>query len=56
MQGEVINRSNPPPPPSQLPDSIKSLLVRIEKATLNEDVNDALSKFRRVANYIAAGT
>lgn len=54
MPGEVIDRPNPPPAPSQLPDYVEKLLVQVDKPTLPEDANQALQKFRRAANYIAA--
>lgn len=54
MPGEVIDRPNPPPAPSNVPDFVSDLLVKIDKPTLPEDVNQALQKYRRAANYIAA--
>lgn len=55
MPGEVIDRPNPAPLPSQLPGSVEELLAAPEKSSLNEDDRKALEKFRRAANYIAAG-
>jgi len=55
MPGEVIDRPNPAPLPSQVPDEVMSLAVKLEKTTLKEDVNEALQQFRRAALYIAAG-
>ena len=40
MPGEVIDRPNPQPAPSQLDESIEKLLVKLEKTTLSSDVND----------------
>jgi len=54
MPGEVIDRPNPQPLPSHIPDDILSLAVEIEKTTLPEDVNKAFIEFRRAACYIAA--
>lgn len=55
MPGEVIDRPNPQPMPSQIPDSVLDLAVKLEKTTLPEDVNTSLRAFRRAACYIAAG-
>lgn len=54
MPGEVIDRPNPQPSPSNLPDNVLSLAVKVEKKTLPEDVNSSLKEFRRAACYIAA--
>lgn len=54
MPGEVIDRPNPPPLPSNVPDEAKSFLVQLDKPTLSDADNHALQKFRRAANYIAA--
>lgn len=56
MPGEVIDEPNPKPLPSQLPDDVLSLAVRIEKTKLDEETYSSLLHFRRAANYIAAGT
>ena len=53
MPGEVIDRPNPQALPSNVPDSVNELLVKLEKPTLSEDTNHALQKFRRAANFIA---
>lgn len=56
MPGEVIDRPNPPPDPSQLPDSLLSLAVQLETINvLDEKQLAAVQKFRRCADYIAAG-
>lgn len=55
MPGEIIDRPNPPPVPSNLPDSIEQLQVKLQKTTLEQPACDALYKFRRAAAYIAAG-
>ena len=55
MPGEVIDRPNPQPLPSHIPDDVADkLLVKLDKPKLDEATNDALKKFRRAANYIAA--
>jgi xylulose-5-phosphate/fructose-6-phosphate phosphoketolase len=54
MPGEVIDRPNPPPAPSNVPNYVSDLLVKLDKPTLPEDANQALQKYRRAANYIAA--
>ena len=55
MPGEVIDRPNPEPLPSHLPDYVTQLAVQLEKVTLSENINVALQEFRRAACYIAAG-
>lgn len=54
MPGEVIDRPNPQPLPSNLDDEILSLAVTLEKAKLDKSEYDGLQNFRRAANYIAA--
>ncbi|KAK4939041.1 hypothetical protein LTR10_020615 [Elasticomyces elasticus] len=54
MPGEVIDRPNPQPAPSTVPDYVADLLVRLDKPTLHDDTNQVLAKYRRAANYIAA--
>ncbi|KPI42168.1 putative phosphoketolase [Cyphellophora attinorum] len=54
MPGEIIDRPNPPPAPSHVPDHVSDLLVKLEKPSLPEKANQALQKYRRAANYIAA--
>lgn len=56
MPGQEIDQPNPPALPSQLPESVLDLAVRLDyKNALNEKERSALSKFRRAADYIAAG-
>ena len=55
MPGEVIDRPNPQPLPSNVDDSVLSLAVKIEKTKLDEGDYAGLQNFRRAANYIAAG-
>ncbi|KIV93073.1 hypothetical protein, variant [Exophiala mesophila] len=54
MPGEVIDRPNPQPAPSNIPDYVSDLLVKLEKPTLANKTNDIIAKYRRAANYIAA--
>jgi len=55
MPGEVIDRPNPQPLPSSIPEDVLSLAVNLEKSKLDEALYDGLQQFRRAANYIAAG-
>lgn len=55
MPGEQIDRPNPPPLPSHLPDNVLELAVRLERKPLPDDVRDGLRAFQRAACYIAAG-
>jgi hypothetical protein len=55
MPGEVIDRPNPKPLPSNVPAVVDELMVKVEQSSLTEEAYDALHKFRRAANYIAAG-
>ncbi|OKL60375.1 hypothetical protein UA08_04092 [Talaromyces atroroseus] len=55
MPGEVIDRPNPEPLPSNLPKELDDFAVKLESIVLDQkDYND-LIKFRRAACYIAAG-
>jgi xylulose-5-phosphate/fructose-6-phosphate phosphoketolase len=53
MPGEVIDRPNPQPLPSLIPDFVDDLLVKLDKFTLSAETCSALEKYRRAANYIA---
>ncbi len=55
MPGEVIDRPNPQPLPSRVPDEVLNLAVKLEKTKLAEEEYMSLQEFRRAANYIAAG-
>ncbi|KAL4791835.1 XFP N-terminal domain-containing protein [Aspergillus venezuelensis] len=55
MPGEVIDRPNPAPKPSHVPDFVEQLLVPAQKTNLDQKDCDALYKYRRAAAYIAAG-
>jgi hypothetical protein len=55
MPGEVIDRPNPEPLASHVPDSVLELSVKLERLHINENDIQALQDFRRASNYIAAG-
>ena len=55
MPGEVLDRPNPQPLPSHIPEDVLSLAVKLEKTKLDEASSNGLQQFRRAANYIAAG-
>lgn len=55
MPGEVIDRPNPQPLPSNIEDNVLSLAVKLDKAKLESSTAKGLQEFRRAANYIAAG-
>ena len=55
MPGEILDRPNPPPGKSQLPDSILEYRVNLDTANvLTSEELQAIAKFRRTADYIAA--
>ena len=55
MPAEILTRPNPPPGKSQLPDSMLNLEVTLNTTGfLTYEKKDAIQKFRRMANYIAA--
>ena len=55
MPGEVIERPNPAPKPSHVPDLVEKLIIPAQKTKLEQSDCDALHKYRRAAAYIAAG-
>lgn len=55
MPGEVIDRPNPQPLPSQIDESVASLAVKLKDTNLNDEDRSSLREFRRVASYLAAG-
>lgn len=55
MPGEIIDRPNPQPLPSHIPDSVEQLQVKLDRINLDQSACDGLFKFRRAAAYIAAG-
>ena len=55
MPAEILDRPNPPPGKSQLPDSLLDFEVNLNIAnSLSNEEKHAIQKFRRMANYIAA--
>jgi xylulose-5-phosphate/fructose-6-phosphate phosphoketolase len=55
MPGEVIDRPNPQASPSNIPDAVNELAVKLEKIDISENDLRGLEEFRRASNYIAAG-
>lgn len=55
MPGEIIDRPNPQPLASLIPDDVLSLSVKLDKLKLSDADATALAEFRRASNYIAAG-
>lgn len=55
MPGEVIDRPNPQPLPSQIDEHVLSLAVKLDKTKLDESTYTGLREFRRAADFIAAG-
>lgn len=55
MPAEIIDRPNPQPLPSHLPDVIDRLRPKLDSITLSEEARNGLIAFRRAADYIAAG-
>ncbi len=55
MSREVITQPNPPPLPSQLPDTVLDLEAHPETKRLAADVRESLADFQHAACYIAAG-
>ena len=56
MPGQLLFQPNPPPDPSQLPDSILQYGVQLDISnTLSSEELAAIKQFRRAADYIAAG-
>ena len=56
MPGQLLFQPNPPPDPSQLPESILEYSVKLDLTNVlsNEELS-AIKQFRRAADYIAAG-
>jgi xylulose-5-phosphate/fructose-6-phosphate phosphoketolase len=56
MQNDtIVEGPNPKPLPSHLPEEAEALISVPEKLHVDKDVRDAFQKFRKAANYIAAG-
>jgi xylulose-5-phosphate/fructose-6-phosphate phosphoketolase len=56
MPGEVFDRPNLQPAPSNAPGYVSDLTRQARPAHLSEEMNPALQKYRRVFNYIAVAT
>ncbi|KAI6157830.1 XFP N-terminal domain-containing protein [Pisolithus tinctorius] len=56
MPGQRLSQSDPPPDPSHLPDSIleNSVQLDVSSFAISNAELDAIQRFRRAANYIAA--
>ena len=56
MPGQLLFQPNPPPDPSQLPDSLLDYSVKLDLSNvLSPQELAAIKQFRRAADYIAAG-
>ena len=57
MPGQLIDKPNPPPEVSLIPECALDLAVKLHtKDYLDKDDLEAVQFFRRAADYIAAGT
>ena len=55
MPGEVLDRPNPQPAASGLPDEVLSLSVKLNYVELSDSDRKAIEQFRRGSDYMAAG-
>ncbi len=55
MPGEIIDRPNPQPLASHIPDDVLNLSVKLQKMSITDADLKGLEEFRRASNYIAAG-
>lgn len=55
MPAQLLFQPNPPPDASLLPQSLNALKVELELNVLSEIELLDIKKFRRAADYIAAG-
>lgn len=55
MPGEIIDRPNPQPLASHIPENVLELSVQLEKVALSDADLKGLEEFRRASNYITAG-
>lgn len=55
MAGEEIDRPDPKALPSQIPDAVLELAVKLDLMALDDETLRGLDEFRRASNYIAAG-
>lgn len=56
MPAQLLFQPNPPPDASLLPKSLETLKVELDLNVLSEAEVLDVKKFRRAADYIAAGT
>lgn len=57
MPDDVVERPNPPPLPSQIPDAVLELRVKLpteRRDVLSPEDRQGLVQYRRLACYIAA--
>jgi xylulose-5-phosphate/fructose-6-phosphate phosphoketolase len=54
MPGEILDRPDPQPLPSRVPEYVDNLLSKLDKPNLSPEINSALQKYWRTANYIVA--
>ncbi|KAI5288706.1 hypothetical protein KEM54_004980 [Ascosphaera aggregata] len=54
MPGEIIDRPNPGPLRSHLPESVNELAIKLPRTALDDKDHAAIVKYCRAANYIAA--
>ena len=55
MPAEILDRPNPQPLPSHIPDEVLNLSVKLDKLDISDADLKGLEEFRRASNYIAAG-
>lgn len=55
MPGEIIDRPNPQPLASNIPDHVQDLAVKLKNIELSDGDLQGLDEFRRAGNFIAAG-
>jgi len=54
MPGEVIDKPNPQPIPSRIPDVVLELAVKLQRISISDADLRGLQEFRRASNFIAA--
>lgn len=54
MPGQYIDKPNPPPLPSHLPDQTLDLIAKPPKKPLDKNVAQSLKDFQQAACYLAA--
>lgn len=55
MPAEILDRPNPQPLASHIPDEVLNLSVKLDKLDISDADLKGLEEFRRASNYIAAG-